>query len=254
MRVQLSAVIITFNEEKNIRRCLESLVSVVDEIVVVDSFSTDGTQKICEEFAVKFIEHAFEGHIEQKNWAKSQATFDHIISLDADEALDETLKNSIKKVKENWVLDSYSMNRLTNYCGKWIRHSGWYPDVKTRLFNRNKGDWGGNNPHDKFIPKSGVEVKHLEGDLLHYSFYSREEHIEQIHKFSTIGANALYQKGVKSSLLKLLIKPLARFVKAYFVFKGYLDGPEGFAISRLSAYANYLKYSKLLKLQRGGTI
>ncbi len=146
------------------------------------------------------------------------------------------------------------MNRLTNYCGKWIHHSGWYPDVKVRLFNKQSGSWGGNNPHDKFMPIQGSNKKHLEGDLLHYSFYNRKEHIQQIHKFSSIEAKALYQKGVRSSWLKLLIKPTARFVKAFFIFKGYLDGYEGYTIGRLSAYANYLKYSNLLKLQRGGSI
>ena len=254
MHVQLSAVIITFNEEKNIKRCLDSLIGVVDEIVVVDSFSTDDTKKICAQFDVKFIEHAFEGHIEQKNWAKTHAKYDHIISLDADEALNEDLSESILRIKSNWEFEAYSMNRLTNYCGKWIRHSGWYPDVKIRLFDRRKGNWGGVNPHDKVILNDKAQVKHIAGDLLHYSFYTREEHIKQIHKFSTIGAKALHKNGVKSSWIKLVIKPVARFIKAFILFKGFLDGWEGLAISRLSAYANYLKYSKLLKLQRGGDV
>ena len=254
MHVQLSAVIITFNEEKNIKRCLDSLIGVVDEIVVVDSFSTDDTKKICAQFDVKFIEHAFEGHIEQKNWAKAHAKYDHIISLDADEALNEELSKSILTIKSNWEFEAYSMNRLTNYCGKWIRHSGWYPDVKIRLFDRRKGNWGGVNPHDKVILNDKVQVKHIAGDLLHYTFYTREEHIKQIHKFSTIGAKALHKNGVKSSWVKLVIKPAARFIKAFILLKGFLDGWEGLAISRLSAYANYLKYSKLLKLQRGGAI
>lgn len=254
MQVQISAVIITFNEEKNIGRCLTSLKDVADEIIVVDSFSTDNTQQICKDFGVTFFEHPFEGHIEQKNWAKEQASYDYILSLDADEALDESLIDSIQKVKSNWIDGAYAMNRLTNYCGKWIHHSGWYPDVKTRLFDRRKGKWGGNNPHDKFIPSEGTRKIHLEGDLLHYSFYTKEEHLKQIHSFSTIGAKALYKKGVRSSWIKLIVKPLARFVKAFVLFKGFLDGAEGFRISRLSAYANYLKYSKLLKLQRGGTI
>lgn len=254
MQVKLSAVIITFNEEKNIERCLQSLQAVADEIVVVDSFSTDQTEEICKKFNVRFIQHPFEGHVEQKNWAKDQATFDHILSLDADEALDEKLIASILHTKNNWKHDAFQMNRRTNYCGKWIKHSGWYPDIKVRLFDRRKGKWGGNNPHDKFIPDASIKIQHLKGDLLHYSYYSREEHLIQIHKFSTIGAQALFKKGVRSSYLKLIIKPIARFIKAYILFKGFLDGSEGFTISRLSAYANFLKYSKLLKLQAGKPI
>ncbi len=254
MQVNLSAVIITFNEEKNIGRCLESLNGVADEIIVVDSFSTDRTEEICRKFGVRFIKHAFEGHVEQKNWAKDQAIHQYILSLDADEALSETLTSSVLSAKNNWAHDAYQMNRRTNYCGKWINHSGWYPDIKVRLFDREKGKWGGNNPHDKFIPDPSVNIQQLKGDLLHYSFYTREEHVQQIHKFSSIGAEALFKKGVKSSYLKLIIKPLARFIKAYLLFKGFLDGSEGFTISRLSAYANYLKYSKLLKLQAGKSI
>mgnify|MGYP000205161446 CR=1 FL=1 len=254
MSVQLSAVVITYNEEKNIQRCLDSLQGVADEIVVVDSYSTDRTKEICTQYQVKFLEHAFEGHIEQKNWAKDQAGYDFILSLDADDALDKELKEAILKVKENWNAEVYSMNRLTNYCGNWIYHSGWYPDKKMRLFPKSLGEWGGVNPHDRLIVGRDTEVRHLEGNILHYSYYSREEHIAQIHKFSSIGAKALHQQGVRSSWLKLLIKPMARFIKNFIVFRGFLDGRDGFTISRLSAYANYLKYSKLLKLQKGRAI
>lgn len=251
MQVQISAVIITFNEEKNIRRCIESLQGIVDEILVVDSFSKDKTKEICLELNARFLEHEFIGHIEQKNWAKDQAKHNYILSLDADEALDETLKQSILEAKEDWTFDAYKMNRLTNYCGKWIHHTAWYPDTKVRLFNRDKGVWGGLNPHDEFVINKGVEIKHLKGDLLHYSFYTKEEHVLQIEKFSTIGAKALFLKGKRANYLLLFIKPLARFIKNYIVRKGFLDGRAGFDISRLSAYANYLKYNKLIKIQRG---
>ncbi|MTI29248.1 glycosyltransferase family 2 protein, partial [Cytophagales bacterium RKSG123] len=150
---KISAVIITYNEEKNIQRCLESLKGVVDEIVVVDSLSTDNTKKICEKFDVHFIENPFEGHIEQKNYAMGCARNDYVLSLDADEALSPKLKESILKVKENWTADFYSFNRLNNYCGQWIRHSGWYPDKKIRLWDRRKGKWGGKNPHDNVVMK-----------------------------------------------------------------------------------------------------
>lgn len=254
MQVKLSAVIITFNEERNIERCILSLKETVDEVLVVDSFSTDKTKEICENHAVRFIENAFEGHIQQKNFAKNQAKYQHILSLDADEALDETLKKSILAAKENWVYDSWKMNRLTNYCGKWIRHSGWYPDTKIRLFHRDKGAWGGKNPHDRFIPNKGVKVGFLKGDLLHYSFYDRAQHLKQIESFSSIAAKAMYQEGTRSNYFKIVIKPLARFIKAFIVRRGFLDGQSGFTIAKLSAFANYLKYVKLKKLQKGETI
>lgn len=149
MKVQLSVVIITLNEEKNIERCLKSILSVADEIVVVDSFSTDKTKEICHKYNVKFIQHEFEGYIEQKNLALTQAKFQHVLSLYADEALDERLQKNILSIKNNWKHDGYYMNRLTNYCGEWVHHCGWYPDRKLRLFDSTKGNWTGINPHDK---------------------------------------------------------------------------------------------------------
>lgn len=254
MQVKLSAVIITFNEERNIERCILSLKETVDEILVVDSFSTDKTKEICKKQGVRFIENAFEGHIQQKNFAKDQAKYQHVLSLDADEALDDDLKKSIRAAKENWQYDAWKMNRLTNYCGKWIHHSGWYPDTKIRLFDRDKGAWGGKNPHDQFIPNKGVKIGFLKGDLLHYSFYDREQHLKQIESFSSIAAKALYQEGIRSSWIKIIIKPIARFIKAFLLRRGFLDGNSGYTIARLSAYANYLKYVKLQKLQKGQTI
>ena len=135
-------IIITLNEERNIGRCLESVNDIADEIVVVDSYSTDDTEKICKLYGVKFIQHRFDGHIEQKNWAINQAKYPHILSLDADEVLSPRLKASIKAVKENWEFDGYYFNRMTNYCGKWIRHSSWYPSRKLRLWDSRKGEWG----------------------------------------------------------------------------------------------------------------
>lgn len=255
MQQKLSVIIITFNEEKNIERCINSVLDVADEIIVVDSFSTDRTKEICSNFElVKFYENSFKGHIEQKNFAKNLSNNTMVLSLDADEALDEQLRDSILKAKENFEFSAYEMNRLTNYCGQWIRHCGWYPDTKVRLFDKSKGSWGGINPHDKYIPEKGVKVGFLKGDILHYSFYTKGEHIAQIHKFSTIGAKALFKKGKSSNTFKIYMKALARFLKTYFVKRGFLDGKNGFLISRLSAYSNYLKYSKLKNLKQGKTI
>ena len=250
MKVNLSAVIITYNEERNIKRCLDSLEGVVDEIVVVDSFSTDRTKTICLQAGATFIEHVFEGHIEQKNWAAQQATNDFVLSLDADEALDETLKKEILRVKSNWIADGYSFNRLTNYCGKWVKHCGWYPDVKLRLWDRKKGAWGGTNPHDLYKMEAGCTIQHLKGDLLHYSYYTIQEHIAQTNYFTDISAKAYFKKGIRSSWFKILVKPLFSFFSMYVLKRGFLDGYYGWVISRISANATFLKYIKLKELQK----
>jgi glycosyltransferase involved in cell wall biosynthesis len=247
----ISAVIITFNEEQNIGRCLDSLKPVADDIVVVDSFSTDRTKEICEEKGARFVTHKFDGHIEQKNWAITQAKYPHVLSLDADEALDEELTKSIIKVKESFSADGYKVKRLTNYCGSWIRHGNWYPDIKLRLWDSRKGKWTGLNPHDRYELEKGSSEKLLDGHLLHYSFYSFDQHLKQIHKFTDISSKAAFKKGKKSNWLKLFINPFAKFVGGYLLRLGLLDGKVGFKIAWYSAYATYLKYSKLLKIQRG---
>ena len=136
MPLKLSAVIITFNEEAHLEKCLTSLENLADEILVVDSHSTDSTKLICQRFNVRFLEQKFLGYREQKNFALEKAKYDYILSLDGDEALSETLKNSILEVKKNWIKDGYYCNRMNNYCGQWIKNSDWYPDRKLRLFKK----------------------------------------------------------------------------------------------------------------------
>ena len=247
----ISAVIITFNEEKNIGRCLASLQGIVDDIVVVDSFSKDKTEEICKQYNVRFVQHAFEGHIEQKNWAITQAKYPHVLSLDADEALDDALRQSILNVKADWKYNGYSMNRLTKYCGSWVHHCGWYPDTKLRLWDSRLGSWGGDNPHDKFeLEKAYNQTSHLKGDILHYSYYSLEDHYKQVTYFTDILAKAQYKKGKKAPLLVLLLSPVVKFIKDYFIKKGFLDGKVGFQICRISAYATFTKYRKLRRLHQ----
>lgn len=251
MSNKISAVIITYNEQVNIARCLNSLKGVVDELLVVDSFSIDDTVRIAKIAGAKVVQHEFEGYIQQKNYAISCAEHEWILSLDADEALSEELKKSIFSIKNDLTSLVYSMNRLTNYCGKWIRHCGWYPDVKVRLFKKSDGEWGGKNPHDKFILKKDVEILHLQGDLLHYTFYTVEEHERQIERFSSIAAQAYFEKGIRSNLLKLFLNPLSKFVRNYILKLGILDGYYGWLICSKSAKATYLKYAKLKKIQAG---
>jgi len=250
--IKLSAVIITFNEEQNIERCLDSVAEVADEIVVVDSFSTDRTKEICENKKVRFIEHRFEGYIEQKNFAVNQASNDYILSLDADEALSESLKKSISEVLTEWKYDGYSFNRFTNYCGKWVKHCGWYPDVKLRLWDRRKGSWQGVNPHDKFVLEAGAEIKHLQGDLLHYSYYTIEQHILQANKFSSIAAEQIIEKGKKVPFIKVLINPAFKFIRNYFLKLGFLDGYYGLIICSIAANETFQKYAKAWHLQKSG--
>jgi glycosyltransferase involved in cell wall biosynthesis len=244
----LSATIITLNEEKNIERCLKSLQGVADEVVVIDSFSKDRTKEICLAYGAKFIEHPFGGHIQQKNVALQSATHNLILSLDADEALDDELRLSILAVKENPTAEAYSMNRLTNYCGTWVHHCGWYPDTKVRLVKKGKAAWTGVNPHDRLEPAAGSAVTQLKGDILHYSYYTRDDHFKQIEYFGNIAAKELFARGKKVALPLIVLKVISQFIKSYFLKLGILDGATGFTVSRLSAYATWRKYMKLRNL------
>lgn len=245
---QLSVVIITFNEERNIDRCIESVKEVADEIVVVDSFSTDKTPEICRQHGVKFIQHVWQGYSQTKNYANSLAENDWILSLDADEALSKELIDSIKKVKGGTEKTFCSFNRLTNYCGKWIRHGGWYPDKKIRIFDRTIARWEG-QIHEKLVFPDSVKVKQLKGDCFHYSYYSIEEHKRQTEKFSTLSAKDLFEKGKRISQPMIYLKTGAKFIGDFILKLGFLDGYKGFIVSKISASAVLLKYSKLKALQ-----
>ncbi|WP_085518900.1 glycosyltransferase family 2 protein [Marivirga sericea] len=249
MKIKLSAVVITFNEEKNIRRCLSSLTKVADEIIVVDSFSSDRTEEICSEFHCEFKKNPFEGHIQQKNFAVQQASNEYVLSLDADEELSEELIDSILSVKTNWEYDAYFFNRLSSYCGKFFRHGSWYPDQKVRLFDRRLAEWGGTNPHDKIILSSSSK-KHLKGDLLHYTYHTIEEHLKQVNYFSTVAAKAAYDQGKRFTLFKLIFKPFWRFFRDYFLKHGFLGGYRGLTICLLTAVETYLKIIKLWEIER----
>lgn len=248
--MKLTAAIITYNEEDNIERCIRSLLPVADEVFVVDSFSTDRTKEICMKLGARFMEHPFQGHIQQKNYALENASHDWVLSLDADEALTEELQQSILKIKNNPQYNGYRFNRLTNYCGHWVKHCGWYPDTKVRLVNKEKARWMGVNPHDRLDMVNGEITGFLAGDLLHYSYNNREEHYKQIEYFGDIAANELFEQGKTTNYFTIITKVIAQFIKSFFIKKGFLDGKTGFTISRLSAYATYRKYLKLFKLQQ----
>ncbi|MBO74996.1 MAG: hypothetical protein CMD33_06965 [Flavobacteriales bacterium] len=244
----LSAVIIAYNEERNLARCLDSLAGVVDEVLVVDSGSTDRTVALAKERGARVLTHAFEGHIQQKNWAAEQATGSWLLSLDADEALSPELAASIGAWLASSAVKSvhgYRMNRLTSYCGQWVRHGGWYPDTKLRLWKAGQAQWAGQNPHDRLELNGAGEAGFLEGDILHYSYHSIQDHRRQIGYFSDIAAMAYDGR-------KWMASPAIRFLKSGFQWYknailrgGWRDGTTGWTIARWSAFATAEKYRKI---------
>lgn len=246
--VKLSVVIITFNEEQNIGDCLTSVVKVADEIVVVDSFSTDNTKAICERQGVRFIQNPFGGHIQQKNFAMRLAAHDVVLSLDADERLDHNLIEEILQIKSNFTRSGYSVNRLNNYCGKFVRFGEWNPDWKIRLWDRRAGEWGGENPHDRVILQRGNPQK-LKGRLLHFTYRTVSDHFLQMQKFSDIAAQESFKKGKKSIfIVHQILYPFFYFLKVYFLKLGILDGKTGYILAIHAAYYRFLKYTKLAYL------
>jgi len=250
--VKISGVVITYNEEKNLGMCLQSLKGVVDEIVIVDSFSKDKTEKIAHEYDAVFIQHPFDGHIEQKNYAASVASHNIILSLDADEALNDALRQEIIKIKSDWQKDGYWVNRLNQYAGRWIRHGSWYPDRKIRLFDRRKAKWGGHNPHDKIIMDGSSMTGRLKGNLLHYTYDPEDivevytEHMNQINFFATKWAESAKDRGKRViPLWHLVLRPPLQFLWEFVFLHGFLDGSIGFVMAKHSAWHKYLKYLKL---------
>lgn len=247
--VSLSVVIITFNEEANIGRCLDSVREIADDVVVLDSFSSDRTCEIAAAKGARVFRQKFAGHIRQKNDALIHARFPHVLSLDADEAPDEELKDAIRKIKQDFSMDGYRFNRLTSYAGQWIRHGGWYPDTKLRLWDRRKGQWAGTDPHDRFEMDAGSQIGKLPGNLLHYSYADREAHRRQSEKFSESAALAMFRQGKKAGFSKRFLSPVFRFFYSFFFKAGFLEGKAGLDIAWISAQASYKKYRKLHQLQ-----
>ena len=250
----LSVVIITYNEEKNIERCLDSVRDIADEIIVLDSFSTDNTVAIATAKGAKVYQQKFIGFIAQKNNALELATYDYVLSLDADEELDNELKKSIAKAKKGFAFKAYKMRRCANYCGKFIRYGTWYPDPKVRLFDKRILRWGGLDPHDKIVVPSNIAISPLKGEILHYSYYKIEEHVRRSDNFSTLAAKSLYKAGKKTNLLKIIASPAWSFINGYILHAGFLNGKYGWAIAIHQARYHFLKYSKLYKLQKNKSL
>lgn len=246
----ISAVIITRNEERNIRRCLESLKAVADEIVIVDDFSTDGTTGIGLEYNAKIITQHWQGFGPQKNAGNKAAKYDYILSLDADEALDVALANAIITEKRKGLHGAYCFFRLNYYYGKFIRHGLEYPDIKIRLFSRQEVTWQEELVHERLHLPPGLKTRRLNGHLLHYTYYRFEEHILKANKYTTLAAQYYVDNGKRPSLLKIVGSPVFTFVQAYLFKAGFLDGAHGFVLAIMHAHAAFVKYVKLWELHR----
>ncbi len=254
--VKISACIISFNEEKKIEDCLKSLLPVVDEIIIVDSHSTDRTTEIAKKYTDKIFTHNFQGYGKQKNLAIDKATNNWVICLDCDERLSSDLQASIKIIRNELNDNSvYSMARKTFYIYRWLNHC-WYPDRKTRLFNKLKTQWLDNDVHES-VDTANLQTIALHGDILHYSFDSISDHLKTIDKFTQIGANDLLKKGRPISVFSPLTHASWTFFKLYILNRGFLDGFAGLTVSVLSYMHVFIKYSRAYisqKSQRSDSI
>jgi len=247
--IKISAVVITFNEEKCIRRCILSLKPVADEIIIVDSFSKDATKDICLEEGVAFVEHAFEGHIQQKNYGVSLASHQFVLSLDADEYLSDELINSIKHVKANAAQKAYKMNRVTGIGGRWIYSTDWYPDKKLRLWDKAVGKWGGYNPHDTVLIQPGISVHLLKGHLMHDGYQDYNDLMARANVYARIFARENQHK-VSSSVFKVIYKSVYTFVRNYIIRFGFTSGFDGLVISFANTWYTFFKYAMLRELNK----
>ena len=240
--MKISATIITYNEERNITRAIESL-RCADEIVVVDSASSDRTVELAEKLGARVVDSPWPGYAKQKNFAAEQAAHDWILSIDADESLSEALEGEIWHLKKNGPqFDAYTMPRQAQYLGRWIRYSGWYPDRKIRLYDRNKAQWEGDYVHESV--KTNARVGHLESNLLHFTCDSLSEHLKTMDRYTTLAAEQLIDNKQRVTWGRLICEPPWTFFKTYILKQGFRDGIEGLAIANMAALYNFLKYAK----------
>lgn len=247
--MKISATIITYNEERNIARAIESL-RCADEILVVDSGSSDRTAEIAAKLGARVLEHNWAGYSEQKNWAAAQASNDWILSLDADEALSETLEAEIWHVKKTGpTAAAYTMPRMAQYLGRWILHSGWYPDRKVRLYDRRQASWEGKFVHERL--KVDGSVAAFDAPLLHFTCQSLSEHLRTMDRYTTLAAEQLVEQNRRVSAPQLLLRPWWEFIRTYVFKRGFQDGVEGLAIAWMGALYVFLKLAKARYMRPG---
>lgn len=247
--MKISATIITLNEERNIARALESL-RCCDEVIVIDSGSTDRTAEIASKLGARVVESPWGGYARQKNLAAEKATHEWILSLDADEALSEALEGEIWQIKKRGPgFDAYTVPRLAQYLGKWIFHSGWYPDRKVRLYRRDCARWVGEFVHERVDVKGSIG--HLDSDLLHFTCSSLSEHLKTMDQYTTLAAQQLVSQKKKIGWNELVIDPAWAFWRSYIFQRGFLDGFEGLTIAQMAALYTFLKYAKARNMTSG---
>jgi glycosyltransferase involved in cell wall biosynthesis len=244
----LSAIVVCFNEEHNIAACLESL-KWCDEIVVVDSFSTDRTVEISRQYKARVIQREWLGYQDQKKFAHSQATKDWVLLLDADERISLELEAEIQEAlsRDGNRYAGYSMPRLAFYLGRWWRRGGWYPDYKVRLFRRDRASWGGTDPHDKVLVNG--QVRRLRSPIYHFTYRNMNDHVQRINQYTTISSAELKKQGARWRLSDALVRPLIRFFRSYIVERGFLEGFAGLYIAVIAAVYVFLKYAKLWEFE-----
>ena len=250
--MKLSATVITKNEERNIVRCLRSL-DFADEIVVIDAESTDRTVELARQFTGIVHVNPWPGHKQQKNYAIDKASGDWILSLDADEEITPGLKAEILAAKADrfQAADGYFIARRSLFLRRWIAHCGWYPDYHLRLFRKDKGRFGGVNPHD-IVELQGTTAR-FKRPMLHYTYPTLDTYLERLNSYTSIAARELAGRGKRFKLRHVLLSPAATFCKMYLLKAGFLDGREGLLLSILSAYYVFVKYLKLWELSLGLT-
>lgn len=247
--MKISATIITFNEERNIARVIESL-RCCDEILVLDSGSNDRTVEIATNLGARVVEASWHGYAAQKNIAAELAAYDWILSLDADESLSEALEAEIWQIKKTGPkVDGYTVPRLAQYLGRWILHSGWHPDRKVRLFDRRKAKWIGNFVHES-VTVEGT-IGHLKSNLLHFTCSSLSEHLRSMDRYTTLAAQEIVSRQGEVKFAVLLLDPPWTFIRTYFLKLGFLDGPEGLAIAYMASLYNFVKYAKARDMSPG---
>jgi glycosyltransferase involved in cell wall biosynthesis len=246
----ISLVIITLNEEQNIARCIQSA-PWVDDVVVLDSKSQDKTREIAKSLGARVVVEEFKGYVAQKRIATELAKHDWILSLDADEALSPESQEEVLALLKNGELNStnkgFEFPRLSYHMGRWIRHGGWYPDYQLRLFNRKRAKWEGGHVHERV---KSSETARLSEPILHYVFRDLSSQVETNNEYSSRGAQDLFDKKKCFSIIKLIFKPISKFLETYLVKKGFLDGLAGFIISVGAAYSVFLKFAKLWEIER----